>query len=53
MSYYRRSLQPGGSYFFTVVTYQRRSILCDEPIRRALKKAIAKVRINRPFIIDA
>jgi putative transposase len=53
MSRYRRSLQSGGSYFFTVVAYQRRSILCDEPIRHALKNAIGIVRKNRPFVIDA
>ncbi|MFT5589854.1 MAG: putative transposase [Bradyrhizobium sp.] len=53
MSHYRRSLQPGESYFFTVITYQHRSILCDKPICHVLKKVIAKVRANRPSNIDA
>ena len=53
MSRYRRSHAPGATYFFTVVTYRRQAILCDEPIRVALRNAIADVRIKRPFTIDA
>ncbi|EGF30227.1 Transposase [Oxalobacteraceae bacterium IMCC9480] len=53
MSRYRRSQQSGGTYFFTVVAYQRRPILCDDPIRQALKQAINTVRATRPFVIDA
>lgn len=49
MSRYRRAWVPGGSYFFTVVTYRRRPILCDEPVRAA----IAAVRQRRPFVIEA
>ncbi|MES2130137.1 MAG: transposase [Pseudomonadota bacterium] len=52
MSCYRRAHQ-GNCYFFTVVTYQRRMILCDDPIRLALHRAINTVRANRPFSIDA
>ena len=40
MSHYRRANTPGGSYFFTLVTYRRQAILCDEPIRNALREAI-------------
>ncbi|WP_020482638.1 transposase [Methylomonas sp. MK1] len=53
MSRYRRSHNPGDTYFFTVVTYRRQAILCDEPVREALRKAIASTRAKRPFTIDA
>lgn len=53
MSRYRRSKNSGATYFFTVVTYRRQAILCDEPIREALRKAIAITRTKRPFTIDA
>jgi putative transposase len=43
----------GSTFFFTVVTYERRPILCDESVRRALKIAIDNVRADRPFSIDA
>jgi putative transposase len=52
MSRYRRAF--GGScYFFTVVTYRRRAILCDDAVRLALRDAINTVRASRPFFIDA
>jgi putative transposase len=53
MSRYRRSLLDGGTYFFTVVTYRRQTILCDEMLRNALRSAIESVRASRPFTIDA
>lgn len=53
MSHYRRSLTPGASYFFTVVTYRRQTILCDDPVRLALRAAIQQVRDTHPFAIDA
>jgi putative transposase len=53
MSRYRRAVVMGGCYFFTVVTYQRRAILCDAFMRKALHAAIEEVRASRPFIIDA
>ncbi len=53
MSSYRRSRTFGGSYFFTVVSYRRRNILCDERIRDALRDAIEKTRERYPFEIDA
>lgn len=52
MAHYRRALD-GTTYFFTVVTYRRRPILCDEPVRSALRTAIESVRIRLPFHIDA
>lgn len=53
MSCYRRATATGSSYFFTVVAYRRRHILCDDAIRSTLRTAIEKVRQARPFVIDA
>jgi len=53
MPRYRRDNTPGATWFFTVVTYQRQRILCDEQVRDALRAAIAQTRINWPFVIDA
>lgn len=53
MSHYRRSRQAGGSFFFTVVTYRRRPILCEEPVRLALREAIKEIQSKRPFTIEA
>jgi putative transposase len=53
MSRYRRSLTRGATYFFTVVTYQRRQLLMNARTRSALREAIAEVRKVLPFEIDA
>lgn len=53
MSRYRRATNAGCSYFFTVVTYRRQPILCDDAVRNALRTAIESVRKSRPFVIDA
>ena len=52
MSRYRRAAVPGGSYFFTVVTERRQRILTDPALRLALREAIERVRVQRPFRID-
>jgi len=49
MPEYRRLWIPGGTFFFTVVTYKRRPILCRDESRAALRKAITDTRINYPF----
>ena len=49
MSHYRRADNPGGCYFFTVVTYQRRPFLTDDMARRCLRHAWRIVRERRPF----
>jgi len=51
MSRFRRA-NDGATFFFTVVSYRRRPILCDDAIRTALRDAIQSVRLTRPFIID-
>lgn len=53
MPNYRRAKTPGGTYFFTLVTYRRQQILCDEPIRQALRQAIRNTRLHYPFSVDA
>ena len=50
---YRRAKEAGGTYFFTVVSYRRQNILCEEGIRHALRDAIQNVRETDPFAIDA
>ena len=53
MSDYRRSRIAGGTYFFTVVTQERRPILTTEAVRTALREAIQQARTTLPFQIDA
>jgi putative transposase len=53
MPNYHRAIIPGASYFFTVVSFHRRPILCEPEIRAALHEAINWVRQVRPFTIDA
>ena len=49
---YRRSIAPGGTFFFTVVSRWRRPILCHPAIRASLREAITVVRDAHPFAID-
>jgi len=53
MPSYRRADTSGATYFFTVVSHQRRPILCDDAVRTALRQAITAVRNKHPFAIDA
>jgi putative transposase len=53
MSDYRRAYLPGGTFFFTVVTYKRKPILTNNTARMILHDAFQNV-INRfPFTMDA
>lgn len=52
MSRYRRATS-GSTFFFTVVAFRRRPILCDPLVVAALRTAIQAVRRRRPFAIDA
>jgi putative transposase len=51
MTYYRRT-RIGHVFFFTLVTYRRRLILCHPTIRLSLRRAIDDVRRTRPFSIN-
>ena len=52
MSYFRRT-RFGSSYFFTVISFRRRPILCDDAIRLALRDALLQTRARLPFTVDA
>jgi putative transposase len=53
MPNYRRACAKGGTFFFTVVSYRRRPTLCDDDVRRALRRAVRAVQSERPFCVDA
>ena len=53
MPNYRRDQTPGGTWFFTVVAFQRRPIFCDEQFRKSLRHSIQKTRQKHPFVIHA
>jgi len=53
MSTYRRYYVPGGTYFFTCVTYKRQPILTTDLARDCLHNAIETVRDKHPFEIVA
>ncbi|MBG0841024.1 REP-associated tyrosine transposase [Ectopseudomonas toyotomiensis] len=52
MSNYRRARDAGACYFFTLVSHQRLPVLTDAPLRAALRRAIERVRLHRPFVIE-
>lgn len=53
MPEYRRARIEGGTYFFTVVTYNRLPILTTVEARKLLRSAWVDVRERFPFTIDA
>lgn len=53
MPRYTRNFIPGGTFFFTVVTEERRPWLCTDAARIALREAIQHVQLKLPFTIDA
>ena len=53
MPEYRRSLIEGGTYFFTVVTYNRRPILTSTEARKLLRSAWMDVCGRFPFATNA
>jgi putative transposase len=50
---YRRAFVPGGTFFFTLVTYGRARFLCDDMSRTILREAIERTRVSHPFSIEA
>ncbi len=50
---YRRSRAKGATFFFTVVTHNRRPILCQECNIALLREAFADVISRHPFTFDA
>jgi putative transposase len=53
MPEYRRSRIEGGTYFFTIVTYNRLPILTTDTARSLLHQAWLDVRERFPFTLDA
>jgi putative transposase len=50
---YRRARTPGGTFFFTVVTHNRRPFLCVPENIALLRQAFRYAMANHPFQIDA
>jgi len=50
---YRRDRAPGASYFFTLVTFNRRPLLSSAERVAMLREAVRQERERRPFFIDA
>ncbi|HLP87220.1 MAG TPA: transposase [Nostocaceae cyanobacterium] len=53
MSQYRRSRVPGGTYFITLVTYNRIPLFSESENVSLLRTAISQTRTERPFEITA
>ena len=53
MPQYRRNFVPGGTYFFTVATAQRRAILTTDLGRECLHEALKDVHRRSPFDLVA
>lgn len=53
MPEYKRIKIVGGTYFFTVISYNRKPLLTVDIVRKGLRAAINKTRKNLPFKIDA
>lgn len=51
MPQYRRMRIPGGTYFLTLVTYQRQPLFADEENVAKLRRAIATIKQEKPFNI--
>ena len=50
---YRRMAVPGASYFFTVVTYDRRPLFAEARAVALLQEAIQRLQEKRPFVVEA
>ena len=49
MADYRRMYEPGGMFFFTVVTHQRRRLFLHDKARSYLHDSIRQVQLKYPF----
>lgn len=47
-----RAFVPGGTFFFTVVTYGRQPLFKNADSRSALREALARVSERRPFTLE-
>jgi putative transposase len=53
MADYRRWYVPGGTYFFTVVTHNRRPFLTSDLGRACLRGSLREIRARHPFELTA
>jgi putative transposase len=53
MPEYRRAFLPGGTFFFTLVAYQRRPLFSDSGNVQKLRESMRQVREERPFDLMA
>jgi putative transposase len=53
MPEYRRAYVPGGTFFFTVVTHQRRKLFADALNVQRLREAVSAVKVEWPFEVVA
>ena len=53
MPNYIRAFMPGGTFFFTVVTYRRRPLFAVAGAEEILARSIEQVKVKRPFEIVA
>ena len=49
MRNYRRVYIPGGTYFFTLVSYRRQPIFVDDGRVELLRRSFREVKSKRPF----
>jgi len=50
---YRRSFLPGGTFFFTVVTGDRKPLFSEPTNITTLRSAFRKIQVQRPFTLEA
>jgi putative transposase len=50
---YRRAFLPGGTFFFTVVTAERRPLFVDRTNVATLRSAFRQIQAQRPFTLEA
>ena len=50
---YRRNFQPGGTFFFTVVTYRRQHLFDDPVAFELLQEVLRAVKAEHPFRMEA
>ena len=53
MPNYRRIRKPGGTFFFTVVTYARQPVFQNSEARSGLRRIVKKTQSQHPFYIEA
>lgn len=53
MPEYRRAFVPGGTFFLTIVTFERLPLFSDRTHIRMLRAAVRRVKRERPFAMNA